>query len=389
MKPSRGKRPKLSLLHEEIPEHLRELLRLTRLAEMGRLAGGVAHELNTPLMVVQGFAENLELLLDKVDPPRDEMRLQILEILKACQRMSRVINKMNRMSQGQKLRLHVVDAAEVVLNALDFMRAQFDALDVKLEFAFERPLPVHCDVVQVEQMVLNILSNALAAMEKNSGERRLRISFAQGGGWSQVKIHNNGPAIPAAVRAGLIDENSGLALSKAIMHVHGGDLRFTSDEVRGTEFILSFPQAKQNPWTARAHGRGGRILIIDRQPGYRLTLEEKFRLLGFQPESRADFASGLAALTNKRDEPPRAVLMDAVPGLSESLERIQRLRARLGPRTPIFVLSNFPSARDFKGEMKAAGANGFFEKPIHAAGFSLILRQLNAIPPAAADKVAA
>src|ERR1700755_719980 len=113
MKSPKAKRPKLSLLHDEIPQHLQEFMHLTRLAEMGRLAANVAHEINNPLMVAQGFAENIELLLDDPNFPRDEMRVQVLEIIKACQRMSRIVNKMNRMSRGQKLRLFVVDLAEV------------------------------------------------------------------------------------------------------------------------------------------------------------------------------------------------------------------------------------------------------------------------------------
>src|ERR1700760_2855486 len=113
MKANSGKRPKISILHDEIPEHVQELMQLTRLAEMGRLAANVAHEINNPLMVAQGFAENIELLLDNPDLSREEMRVQVLEIIKACQRMSRIINKMNRMSRNQKLRLFIVDLAEV------------------------------------------------------------------------------------------------------------------------------------------------------------------------------------------------------------------------------------------------------------------------------------
>ena len=96
---SKAKRPKISIMHDEIPEHVQEFMHLTRLAEMGRLAANVAHEINNPLMVVQGFAENIELLLDNETISRDEMRLQVLEIIKACQRMTRIVNKMNRMSR--------------------------------------------------------------------------------------------------------------------------------------------------------------------------------------------------------------------------------------------------------------------------------------------------
>ncbi|MBX3020868.1 MAG: GHKL domain-containing protein [Bdellovibrionales bacterium] len=401
MKSKNGKRPKLSILHEEIPEHLQELMQLTRLAEMGRLASNVAHELNSPLMVVQGYAENIELLLDQKDVPQDELRLQILEILKACQRMSRIITKMNRMSRDQKLRLHVVDLAEVALNAVDFMRAQLGALDIEVEFDFDHPLPINCDAVQIEQMMLNILSNAVVALEERENDRRIRISFEQVDRWNLAKIWNNGPAIPKSVQEGLMmpffstksteageGAGLGLAVSKAIMQVHGGDLSFTSTRQNGTEFSLSFPRAKENPWAEQKRQvHSGRVIVIDRQVNYRRTLQEKFRLLGFKTESFAAFEQGFSAI--KTEPQVAGVLIDVVPGLRESVKQIQRLRRELGPTGLIFVMSNFPSARDFKGDLKAAGATEFFEKPIHADNFAFILKLLDSAVFAAADKVAA
>src|ERR1700722_17158707 len=153
---SKVKRPKISILHDEIPPHVQEFMHLTRLAEMGRLAANVAHEINNPLMVAQGFAENIELLLDEPELARDEIRMQVLEIIKSCQRVSRIVNKMNRMSRSQKLRLLIVDIAEVALNAVDFIKAQLSDLDVQVEFDFEHPLPIKCDAVQVEQIIINI-----------------------------------------------------------------------------------------------------------------------------------------------------------------------------------------------------------------------------------------
>jgi ActR/RegA family two-component response regulator/two-component sensor histidine kinase len=393
-----GKRPKLSILHEDIPEHLHELMQLTRLAEMGRLASNVAHELNNPLMVVQGFAENLELLLDQPDLPREEMRLQLLQILKSCQRMSRIITKMNRMSRDQKLRLHVVDLAEVALNAVDFMKVQFNDLDVQLEFDFDHPLPIQCDAVQVEQMLLNILSNAMSALGHLPEGRRIRISFEQIDKWNLAKVWNNGPAIPESVQAGLmmpffstkpVGEGSGLglAVSKAIMHVHGGDLSFTSDASSGTEFVLSFPRPKRNPWQEQARQAMGRVFVIDRQANYRRTLEAKFRLLGFKASSFEDHESAFKAVQAAKDV--SGVFVDVIPGLRESLKFIHKLRRELGPTGLIFVMSNYPSARDFKSELKAAGATEFFEKPIHADNFSYILKLLDSSKTAAAPVKAA
>ena len=387
-KPLNKKRPKISVLHDEIPEHVQEFMHLTRLAEMGRLAANVAHEINNPLMVAQGFAENIELLLDQENLVRDEIRLQVLEIIKSCQRMARIVNKMNRMSRSQKLRLFVVDLAEVALNAVDFLKTQIKDSDVVVEFDFEQPLPIKCDAVQVEQIILNILSNALFAIGPQETEKRIRISFEQIGKWQQVKIWNNGPPIPVEAQARLMSPffttkaegegtGLGLAVSKAIMQVHGGDLSFKSSPTYGTEFCLSFPRPKQNPWQEQKRQDKGIILLIDRQVNYRRTLQEKFRLLGFRVEAYADYPSGMAAMNGS--EKVAGILVDIVPGQRESLEFVQQLRNKTGPAGLIFTMSNFPSARDLRGELKAAGASECFEKPIHADNFTFLLKLLDSV----------
>lgn len=393
-----SQRPKLSILHERIPKRLQEMLHFTRLAELGRLSASVAHEINNPLMVAQGFAENIELILDRDQIPRDEIRLQILEVIKACQRISRIITKMNRMSRSQKLRLHVVDLAEIALNAVDFVKVQLRDLDVQVEFQFDRPLPIQCDAVQIEQIILNIISNALFALEQRNSNRTIKISFEELGKWQQIKIWNNGPAIPKNVQEKLMtpffttkEEGQGtglgLAVSKSIMNVHGGDLTFKSEGNHGTEFILSFPRPKENPWKEQARHTHGPIIIIDPQANYRRTLQEKFRLLGFRVETFSHFDDGLSAI-HKNPE-VSGVFVDVVPGLQKSFQQVRALRRDLGPRALIYTISGFPSARDVSGNLKGVGATECFEKPIHADNFSLILKQLDSHTFAATNKVTA
>ena len=395
---SKTKRPKISILHDDIPPHVQEFMHLTRLAEMGRLAANVAHEINNPLMVVQGFAENIELLLDNENLSRDELRMQVLEIIKSCQRMSRIVNKMNRMSRSQKLRLFVVDLAEVALNSVDFLKTQLADLEVKVEFDFDHPLPIKCDAIQVEQIILNILSNALYALEnQDENQRKIRISFEEFGKWQQIKIWNNGPPIPQNVQAQIMSPffttkaegegtGLGLAVSKAIMQVHGGDLSFKSNGDFGTEFCLAFPRPKENPWQQQVRQNKGLIVIVDRQVNYRRTLQEKFRLLGFRVEALPDYVVGLEAINQGQIA---GVLVDIVPGQRESLAFIKTVRHVLGPTGLIFAMSNFPSARDARGELKSIGATECFEKPIHADNFTYILKLLDSVVLDASSKVAA
>jgi anti-sigma regulatory factor (Ser/Thr protein kinase)/CheY-like chemotaxis protein len=337
----------------------------------------------------------VELLLDKDVIPRDEIRLQVLEIIKACQRMSRIINKMNRMSRNQKLRLHIVDVAEIALNAVDFVKTQMAELDVRLEFDFDRPIPIKCDAVQIEQIILNILSNAVFALEQNADDRKIRISFNEVGDWQQIRIWNNGPAIPEDIKQQLMTPffttknegqgtGLGLAVSKAIMQVHEGDLSCKSSEEEGTEFTLSFPKPAQNPWMETQRQSSTPVVVIDRQANYRRTLCEKFRILGFKVESFEDYKEGAAqAIKGKA----LAVFIDVIPGLPESVKFVRHLRHELGPKALIFTISNYPSARDLKYDLKQAGATDCFEKPIHADNFVYLVKLLDSASQAPAMDV--
>jgi DNA-binding NtrC family response regulator len=143
----------------------------------------------------------------------------------------------------------------------------------------------------------------------------------------------------------------------------------------GTEFILSFPRPAENPWKARERQAAGTVFIIDSQNNYRRTLEEKFRLLGFKVESYADFESGYAAVSHC--DSVAGVMVDIIPGHRDSVKIVKQLRQYLGPTGLIFTMSHFPSARDLKADLRAAGTTESFEKPLHADNFTFILKLLD------------
>lgn len=235
--------PKLSLIQDEVPEHVQEYMQLTRLAEVGRMAGVVAHEINNPLMVVQGVAENIEFMLDDAKLDKESVKKQLAEILKATERMANSVKKLQ--PKANDLKFYKVDLADIVKVALKPINDQLPELGVTCEIKNVQPMEVRCDVSQVEQMLLNVFSNAVKALQNIETGRELRISYEKISGWNQIKIWNNGPAIPDHARNKILRGGSalGLVVSKAIMEVHGGALSFTSDDVKGTEFVFSFPEA--------------------------------------------------------------------------------------------------------------------------------------------------
>ena len=112
-----------------------------------------------------------------------------------------------------------------------------------------------------------------------------------------------------------------------------------------------------------------------RHQNYRKTLQEKFKLLGFQVEAFQDYKLGVAAATNSK---VIGVFIDVIPGLPESVSLLSKLRQDLGREALIFTMSNYPSARDLKYDLKQNGATDCFEKPLHADNFVYILKLLDA-----------
>jgi two-component sensor histidine kinase/CheY-like chemotaxis protein len=379
-------RPKVSLLHEKIPEHLRQLMHLTRLAEMGRLTASVAHEVNNPLTAILGCAENIELMLSQSQMDREVLRRHILEILKNAHRASDVIKRMGQMSRRENIHMDVIDIAELSLNAVEYMKNQMRELGAEFQFEFSRPIPVQCDSTQVEQIIINIVSNALHAVANNPSAKKIKISFESNEDLHMVKIWNNGPVIPKDVQAKLMapfftdkvnDEGTGLGLSisRTIMHAHNGELNFISNDKYGTEFVLEFPRLKNEPWQEQAERQLGAVVVIDHQANFRATIGEKFKMLGFEVVLAENVADSLVQMS--KIPRPACVVFDIVPGSKESLAGLSALRQSLGGVPPIFTVSAYPSARDNPAELKSRGATECYQKPLRVEHFSTILELIH------------
>ncbi len=238
---------------DELEEaHDRENLRQSQLAHtekmaaVGTLAAGVAHEVSNPLAGILGCLENLE-----EDPDDEEMRGRYLGLIRdGLQRIERTIQNLLDFSRPRKMTLeptsinhnlrHVVELAEYQLRK--------NGIEVVMDLTPEDP-PVLADHFQMEQLFLNLVLNAVQAMPDGG---RLTLATRVSRGELVAEILDTGTGIDAAIRDRIFDPffttrevgegtGLGLAVSDSIVRAHGGTIEVESEPGRGTVFRVRLP----------------------------------------------------------------------------------------------------------------------------------------------------
>jgi signal transduction histidine kinase len=233
-----------------------EVARQIGLINLGTLAGGLAHELSTPLTWVSVELESLE-----ADPLAAPVRERVLAARAGTARMREVLIAMRQGARfgGNDLRevmlSHEVDLALTLVT----QRMRADAVALRREYAPDVPL-VSCQPTLLGQVLVNLLINALDAMAERK-DALLVVRIRSEPGFSFVEVEDNGPGIPPRLRTRIFEpffstkgesgNGLGLWISSEIARMHGGELVALSGE-RGALFRLSFPIEAPAPSPARS-----------------------------------------------------------------------------------------------------------------------------------------
>ncbi len=230
-------------------ELTRRMIESDKMAAVGSLAGGVAHELNNPLGGILAFAQLMK--RDKGRAPADLEPLELIE--QSALRCKRIVESLLKYSRGPKEgERKPFDLSKCAEDASVLFRAQLKSLP-KAEFtlALAPDLPaVDGDGGQLGQVVLNLLQNAAQALV--GGEGRVRLETAQVDGRVQVTVSDTGCGIPAGHLARIFEPHfttkapgagtgMGLAIAYRIVQDHGGHFAVRSEPGQGSEFTVSFP----------------------------------------------------------------------------------------------------------------------------------------------------
>lgn len=333
-----------SIAVEQSRRRMREHLLLTdRLASVGTLAAGIAHELNNPLASV---LSNLELSKEELGRPLGEEQIaqlqeQLGDALDAAERMARIVHDLHAFSSGVNAPADVVAPQEAVTAAV---RLCWNELRhrVQLEQTLG-PVPDVCAPQGViAQVVLKLLLHSIASLGDEADERKLFVvTGTSPDGRALISVGHDGPLISPERMETLFDpyltapestESSGLglAISKNLVERIGGTLEAESSEVRGTHFHVSLPAAGQvrssvppranDPATEQ---RRARVVIIDDEPMLGRSLRRVLK-----KHDVTVFESGRDALTHLAEaDAPDLILCDLMMPEMNGIQFFEALRA--------------------------------------------------------------
>ncbi|HAF95329.1 MAG TPA: hypothetical protein DER10_00205 [Elusimicrobia bacterium] len=248
-------------LYRELDDKMREtrqmqsqLIQSEKLAAIGKLAAGVAHEINNPLVSIMGFTELLLKDKDLSSGQREDLQ----SILEQSRRCSRIVQNLLQFSRGKKGTDETVSLSLLLEASLQLMKYDLIRSNITVEKNFPEDLPaVQGDTVQLEQVCLNLIGNARQAMEgKKDGI--IKIDVSQDAGRIIVRFEDNGCGIPPENLGKVFDPffttkpvgqgtGLGLAISYGIIQQHKGTIRVESQAEVGTTFIVSLPVAAKAP----------------------------------------------------------------------------------------------------------------------------------------------
>jgi two-component system cell cycle sensor histidine kinase/response regulator CckA len=284
-----------------------------KLASVGELVAGVAHEINNPLTGIIGYAQ---LLADRQDVPQN-IKDDLQKIYEESRRTVRIVQNLLRFARQYKPEKSLVDINELLERTLELeaYKRRTSNIELSTKLAADIPLML-ADYNQLQQVILNIMTNAQQAITDTKRKGKITVTTETVEDYVRVSITDNGPGISPENMTKIFDpffttkpEGSGSGLGLSVCHgiivEHGGNIYAESTPTKGTTFTIELPIATgeqaviRDEKPAKKSSRRPRrkmtcnILIVEDEPGIRAVLTRNLSAEGYQAQTVPD---GKAAL---------------------------------------------------------------------------------------------
>ena len=326
------------------------LLQSEKLAAVGQLISGIAHELNNPLTGVVGWTQYL-----LSQPLSKDVARHLGTINEQALRASRIVQNLLTFSRQHKPEQRMVNLNEIVDSTLALRSYELRVNNIVVERDYAADLPdVAVDPHQIQQVILNLIINAEQAMLSAAKGGKLTVRTEQQAGKVQITVQDDGPGIPQDMLCKIFDPffttkpigvgtGLGLSISFGIIQEHRGRIWAENDERGGAKFLIEIPTSATQLQPA-AHSfvaeskpvapRQPTVLVVDDEESVRDLLQIVLEGMTMHVEMAAQGEEALTLATRRRYD---LIISDLkMPGLSGS-ELYQKLHAALGARTPKFM----------------------------------------------------
>jgi two-component system CheB/CheR fusion protein len=396
---------------EEHARMERQLAQSQKMETLGNLAGGIAHDFNNLLAAILGYAEIASDLLTEDHPALSKLS----SVRHAGQRAAELVRRILAFSRAGEHPRRPIRVAQVLEETLPLIRASLPStLEIRSRVTPDADHTVLGDHTQIQQVLLNLCTNAAQAIGSRSGGRLeitlepvhlecpppLHAGAIAPGPALLLTIADNGGGISPEVMERIFEpffttkpvgEGTGLGLSivHSIVAAHGGGIAVDSLPGAGTSFRLYLPALSPSTESlpppplprmdssAFPLGHGERVAVIDDEESVALLTQQALERYGYSAEIMPDAPTCLEAL-RARPDAYSLVVSDQTMPLMTGLELVQALRAA-SIRTPVLILSGYSRALE-PHTLPALGRVGFLAKPFVLAD---LLEHVNAIvrPP--------
>jgi two-component system NtrC family sensor kinase len=231
---------------EEIKKIHSQMFRSEKLASLGKLAAGVAHEINNPLT---GILTNSSLLLEDLaadDPRREDVEVMVKETIRCREIVKRLLDFAKQSKPQKKL----TDINSLIENIVLLVRNQTSFRNIRIDKDLTADIPgIQADADQVQQVFINIVLNAAEAMTKG-GMLTITSRLSRSKDFIEIIFKDNGPGIPESVKEKIFDPffttkehgtGLGLSISYGIIEQHGGTISVESTPGEGSVFAIELP----------------------------------------------------------------------------------------------------------------------------------------------------
>ena len=233
-------------------EHL--LIIQDKMSSLGRVAAGIAHEIRNPLSGINIYLSTLQKIFDRADS-LDKVKMILEQLQSASGKIESVIRRVMDFSKPGEPKFVPVNINQPIEEAIQLSSVTLRKSEISLEKSLSEDLPqCNADPHLIEEVILNLITNAAEAMKGMEGGERIEITSSMGNKHILVKVSDSGPGVPSNLKEKIFDPfyttkdgstGIGLSLSHRVITDHGGSLSVGPSKWGGAEFIIKIPLKKE------------------------------------------------------------------------------------------------------------------------------------------------